>query len=316
MTSDPPVFLVGSERSGTTLLRLLLSHHPQLAFHYESEFMMHPLEGGEPLPVGAELRAFQDWLREDRTFLSSGFVIDESLSYVELLNSFLRQKHMLTGKPVVGMTVHKSFEHLPRVWPEARYIHLLRDGRNVTYSSVQMGWYGNAWAATERWKAAMQSYARLRQQVPAERVLEVRFESLLEDVAAEITRICEFLKLPYSDDVFAFEGASSYSAPKQGLASDWRTKLTEKEIQQVESELGELLQEHGYPLSELEPISLDAAERARLAQDNVRRRRAQRVARYGWCLLLLERFVRVTRLAPLRDYVRARMASVDRDLLK
>jgi hypothetical protein len=278
--------------------------------------MIHPLEVGKPLPVGAELRAFQDWLREDRVFLSSGFVIDESLSYTELLSSFLRQKHMLTGKPVVGMTVHKGFDHLPRIWPEARYIHLLRDGRNVAYSSVQMGWYGNAWAATERWKAAMQSYARLREQVPSERILEVRFESLAEDAASEIKRICEFVGIPYSEDVFAFESASSYSAPKPGVASDWRTRLTGLEIQQVESELGDLLQEHGYPLSELEPISLDAAARERLTQDNRRRRRAHHVARYGWCLLLLERLARATRCLPLQERVRVRMARIDRDHLK
>ncbi len=197
-----PIFLVGSERSGTTLLRLILNSHPQIAFHFESDFIIPPMHSNGGFPVGADLRNYQDWLRTDYTFSVSGFNIDESLTYHELIHSFLRQKVVHAGKPIIGMTVHKQFEFLPQLFPEARFIHIIRDGRDVSYSAMQMGWYGNEWAATEVWKEAIASYDILTNQVVPENILEVRFEKLTDESKSELARITEFIGVPFDDSYY------------------------------------------------------------------------------------------------------------------
>src|SRR5262245_48875713 len=71
-----PVFLVGSERSGTTLTRLMLDHHPQIAFFFEFEYAVDwmPDSGGWP-----DLDAYFNSLEMDRTFQMAELTIDRSL---------------------------------------------------------------------------------------------------------------------------------------------------------------------------------------------------------------------------------------------
>ena len=129
-----PIFLVGSERSGSTLLRLMLDHHPEVAFAREMDFVVaHVSDAGEfpAMPV------YVDWIA---TVRGADYTVDPTLDYRALVNDFLRQKQAAGGgKEHVGATVHRHFERLRFLWPEARYIHLLRDPRDVARSVVQKG---------------------------------------------------------------------------------------------------------------------------------------------------------------------------------
>lgn len=311
-----PVFLVGCVRSGTTMLRLMLSHHPAVAFHFESEFVVHSLKAGEPEPVGRLLRDHQDWLRADPTFQASGFVIDESLSYRELVRSFVRQKALWTGCPVVGMTVHEDFEQLPRIWPEARYIHILRDGRDVAHSAMKMGWYGNAWAATERWVRAIHCYDRLLEAVPTERILEVRFEDLVADPKGELERVCRFMGVDFDPAMLAIDQTSSYRAADSGEAANWRSHFDDRTCGLVEAEIGPLLERFGYALSGRPVVEISAEMRHRLVMEDRRLRRKWRLRRYGFPTLAAMRLGRWLRLSALEEAGRRRMLRVRRDHLK
>src|SRR5262245_28549711 len=138
---ERPVFLVGAERSGTTLLRLMLDHHPQIAFHFEFEFAVDRISLDGVLPA---LVDYHRWLISNRVFQHAGWSIDPELDYPHLVDSFLRQKQQLAGgKRLVGATVHRNFQHLRSIWPDARFVHIVRDGRDVSRSVVMMGWAGN-----------------------------------------------------------------------------------------------------------------------------------------------------------------------------
>ena len=149
-----PVFLVAAERSGTTMLRLMLStirRSPGAATGYAVNLM--PESGGWP-----DLAAYREFLLTNRIFrLGHGFEIDPNLSYPELVNSFLEQLQRRTGKPIVGALVHRHFDRLLRIWPDARFIHLIRDGRDVARSCIGMGWAGSVWTGTalDRDRAAL-----------------------------------------------------------------------------------------------------------------------------------------------------------------
>ncbi len=313
---ERPVFLIGAERSGTTLLRLMLNHHPLLAFHFESAFVVQPFINGQGEPVGAQLRGYQDWLRSSSGFKASGFVIDESLSYRDLVRSFLRQKVVFAGKPNVGMTIHKGFEFLPNLWPKARYIHLIRDGRDVANSAVKMGWYGNAWAASERWKRAMVSYHRLLELSPPENVIEVRFEQLVSDSKAELKRISKFIGIPYDQAFFDYENTSSYSLPGRKKAANWRDHLDKRMIRGVEAEIGNLLQQYGYDLSGQDQIVITDELRDQLLRENNYMRRKWRIRRFGFWTIILDKVANKMKLRTLQALMQARMLKISRANLK
>ena len=68
-----------------------------------------------------------------------GFDVDETLTYPDLVRSFLQQKKVWDDKPIVGATVHKFFDVTQTIWPDARYIHIVRDPRDVARSCVVIG---------------------------------------------------------------------------------------------------------------------------------------------------------------------------------
>ncbi|MFH7320744.1 sulfotransferase family protein [Desulfurivibrio sp. D14AmB] len=314
--AEYPIFLIGSERSGSTLLRLMLSHHPQLAFHSESDYIIQPLINQKEEPKGRELREYYVFLRGNRAFRGSGFIIDGSLSYRELLRSFLRQKIMLTGKPIVGMTVHFGFEHLPKIWPEARYIHLVRDGRDVAHSAMKMGWYGNVWAATERWKNAIASYDKLNAQISSSNIIEVRFEQLVSNPETELARLSDFIRISYDKSFFDYSKTSSYSSPGQKKAANWRDHFTRETTRLVESEIGDLLKRFNYELSGLDPVTISDDLRCKLLNDNKRLVKKSKIQKYGFWLLAINKFAEKLRLAQLSSITKSEIEKITQHNIK
>jgi hypothetical protein len=126
---DSPVFLVGAERSGTTLLRLMLDGHPQISWPCEFDFALEwpaPRAGSEP-----DLIDYWALLADSRQARRARIVINASLALPDLVRSFLEQLQRRTHKPVVGVTAHRHYERILRLWPEARFVYLIRDGRDV-----------------------------------------------------------------------------------------------------------------------------------------------------------------------------------------
>jgi hypothetical protein len=133
---ETPIFLVGAERSGTTLLRLMLGHHPKIAFHQEFEFSVNQIDEDGNFP---NLEDYYEFLSSSRIFLRTGFTIDKNLSYPELINDFLLQRQKRDSKPLIGATVHRKFDRLLLFWPKAKFIHIVRDGRDVARSNITIG---------------------------------------------------------------------------------------------------------------------------------------------------------------------------------
>ena len=243
---DKPVFLVGSERSGTTLLRLMLDHHPKIAFNNESEYFVTQIANDGAYP---EISHYHAWLGKHRIFQSSGFVIDTSLDFASLLNNFLTQKRSRENKALVGATVHYEFRKLSRVWPQARYIYLYRDGRDVTNSVVRMGWAGNVYVAADWWLKAEEEWDRVRPALHKDNWIEVRYEDLIADSKSQLERICTFLGVDYSERMFDYVGRSTYQAPDTSLGHQWKTGMRKVDVQRLEQKLGERLLNRGYALS-------------------------------------------------------------------
>jgi len=308
-----PVMLVGSERSGTTLLRLMLDHHPEIACLAEFEFAVDMVaDRGEwpPLPE------FRSWLQTHRDFLEYEFHVDPDLTYPELVDGFLEQKRERDGKPLVGATVHRHFDRLLHIWPDARFIHLLRDGRDVAASVVAMGWAGNTWTGVERWVEAERLWESLRDRIAATRRIDVRYEQLVASPVEVLTEICRFLGTSFDERMFDYAATTSYSKPDAKLAYQWKTKQTGRQVQLVEARVSDMLTERGYALSGLSTLEVTGRlERALRFQDRLARSRA-RIRMYGLRLFLEDVLSRRLGLDSWQEVVKIRLNSIDRELLK
>ena len=308
-----PLFLVASERSGTTLLRLMLDSHPQLAWNEEFEYAVDylPPDGGFP-PVDVYHRA----LSHDFIFPASKFSIDRRLSYPELVNSFLAQKLARDRKRVVGATVHRHFERLLRIWPDARFVHLIRDGRDVARSIVEMGWAGNTWRASLYWEEAERDWDKLSQQLPKGRSITVRFEELVTHPASTLEEICAFCGVSFDPAMLDYHRSSSYGPPDPKMVSTWKRGMSIRGVREVEGAVGPLLVQRGYALSGYPKLTVTPPLRAYLKARDTYRRLWFRIGRFGLNLVFQDFLARRINIQPWRERVQLRLHDIERLYIK
>lgn len=308
-----PVFLVGSERSGTTLLRLMLDHHPQIAFFFEFAYSVLHMPEDEGWP---DLQDYYRFLEADRIFLAAHLSIDERLDYPRLVDDFLRQKRDRDGKPIVGAVVHHHFDRLLRIWPDARFLHLVRDGRDVGRSYIEMGWSGNMYTAVEGWCRAEGLWDKLRLTVPEDRRIEVRYETLVREPAATLSRICEFVGVPYDAAMLDYSRYSTYGPPSPKLIGQWKHRLSPEEVRLAEARCGAMLAERGYGLSGHPPLEVTPEMDQRLRRESRWYCAMFRRKRYGTPLFLADLVSRRLQLRPWQAHVRKRLNAIEETYLK
>jgi len=256
-----PFFLIGCVRSGTTLLRLLLSHHPSICKCEEFDFSIEFFEHNQSPPI---LSDFHAYLENHRGFRLSGYEIDKSLSYPNLMNSFLHQRQVEDGRPVVGATVHSNFLKLVEIWPNAKFIFIRRDPRNVSRSIVQQGWAGTTWHGTLAWNKAETDWNSLKKVIPSKQCLEILYEELIEDTTGTLEAVLSHIDLDYKPEMLAIEKDTTYKRPNSNEAQHWSKNATPEEIQLVEQCAGELLLNAGYELSQLPVLRISSLKKLQL----------------------------------------------------
>ncbi len=303
---ERPVFLVGAECSGTTLLRLMLDHHPQIAFFFEFQYSVAKLSDGAGWP---DLREYRDYLDGDRIFRAGQLIVDPTLDYPHLIDSFLRQKRDRDHKKVVGAVVHYDYDRLLRIWPDARFVHIIRDGRDVAQSAILHGWGGNLYTAASKWLNAEELWSRFSTEIPRDRYHEVRYEDLVRLPEEVLDGICKFIGVPYDRAMFDYIHDSTFSAPSPARLDKWRTALSSYELQLAEARMGDMLVARGYPLSGLPRLKITPQLRRKLwLQDRVARSSFRR-RRYGLPLWMAKL---ITSRLPLRSIDRVLQRRIDR----
>ncbi len=293
MKTSDVVFIVGAGRSGTTWLQLMLGAHPLVATGQESQLFNNYLR-----------TLYEQWNRELQypetdKLRKHGITsfIDES-RFVELIRSFAISifDNVLTAKPGATIFLEKSpnnsfnIDLIFKCFPDARFIHMIRDGRDVVTSmlAAKSSW-GRQWApdygfdAASEWVQAVSESQRLQHM--SDRYIEVRYEDLLASGVRELGRLYDFLDLNCSESEisevynrFAFDklksnqysrdvllnpgvakasGTDSRPEPKgffrKGIAGDWRNSLSKVQLAEVYWAAGALLTELSYLESYAEP---------------------------------------------------------------
>lgn len=305
-----PAVLFGALRSGTTLFRIMLKEHPGLHCPGETDFLFDHIapDPGHPTGWRYDLEA----LRRDRIFRDRGLSLPEGLSGRDLLEAMLAELAARAMARLV-LVVHRNAPKIAALCPEAHYLHLLRDPRDVALSSLGMGWAGISYFGVDNWIATERGWDVA--QIAEGQVLTVSFEELMRDIEGTLHRVCGFLGLSYTPAMLDYSRNSTYAPPDPRIAEGWRRKAHAREIALLEGKLGPLLETRGYRPAGA-PRLPGPTERQQLRVENALRRWHFNIRRFGLPLFLGAHAARLLRIASLRDHLSRRQEAVILKTLK
>jgi hypothetical protein len=291
-TITRPIFIVGTGRCGSTLFHRLLAKHPRVMWLSGlcDRYPTQPAWNrrvvtalGNPLVRGLlgsriqpgecyrfwDRHAFgfsepcRDLVRTDVT----ARVKKQVRAAMEAMLTTSRDRLLvkITGWPRIGF--------LNEIFPDARFIHIVRDGRAVASSLLHVnfwrGWYGPqgwragllspedeaAWEACDRsfvalagleWRIQMRAMDAARRALDPERFLEVKYETFCEQPLESCRRVLEFTELPESAEFERQVGAASI----RNMSNRWRADLTAEQQGLLDDLLREDLPRYGYDVTE------------------------------------------------------------------
>lgn len=262
-----PFFIVGSARSGTTLLRLILNAHPEVAVPPESRFIVE-LHNGAELVDAVDFLARLDAHHRFHTWdLPISAVREEiagadRLPYAEAIDAAFRAYARVQGKTRWGDKTPRYVEDiafLARLWPDARFIHLIRDGRDVarSYADVSFG-PKTVGKAASLWARRVRAGIAAGRALPAGRYLEINYEDLVDDAEGEIKDICDLLELDFDPGMLDHtERARGSVLPRASAFNphvteppsrtrSWHTSMPRAQVEIFEAVAGDTLTELGY----------------------------------------------------------------------
>jgi hypothetical protein len=297
--NDDVVFICGALRSGTTLLRIMVNDHPALQNPGEMDFLFEcPGEGERQSAYDAYFRE----LSHNRVFSKLGLKIDPALRSRALIRDFVAQLQKPGQR--LSINIHRHFDRIPEFFPNARYVHLLRDPRDVAKSSIGMGWAGNVFYGVNHWIASERDFERLAAKVPPTRVHRMRNEDLVRSPERELKALCAFFGVAYDPAMLDYPSHTTYGPPDPTLVEQWRRNMSARDLGLVEGKLGSMLADRGYAASgaRLETPGPGARALLRL-EDRIGRWRF--LARHnGVTLTLADMLAQRLPLQPFKDYTR------------
>lgn len=243
-------FVVGAPRSGTTWLQQLLLVHPLIATGGESHIFC------EGLPAIFDNFAYSDETSHLSTWVAEGELVTAAREFCDqVFGAQLRG-----SRPGAEVVLEKTPNHRKqaalqaKIYPDARYVHIVRDGRDVAASQHSMwkgqrggGEYTSVRRVAEGWAEAVRD---IRTSFGHLGYLELRYEDVVADTPGALAQIFEHLRLPYDDelcrDAASFGDAPVNTAPGSvdvGVRKHQGNVLAERSVAIA---AGDLLVEFGY----------------------------------------------------------------------
>jgi hypothetical protein len=198
--SDRPIFIVGSPRSGTTLMRSILDAHPHIFCPaWETGLFVHldammngdllklMKQDGTNIPVSrADLIA---WMRR---------------AALDLFGQFGEK----SGKPRWAEKTPAHVRHIDfihEVFPGAQFIHMIRSGYDVVKSLQNMSWAPrNIRWSTRTWVDSVLAGREASKRLPSCQYTEIRYEELIRTPQPLLQQLCDFLGEPFALEMLEF----------------------------------------------------------------------------------------------------------------
>lgn len=207
-SSAAPFFIIGNPRSGTTLLRFILSSHPRIYIPGETGFLPFlPFNVDEELQP-EQVRSLLDHIgklnRSWHSLISDLSSFYQSLpepTLPHLLDALYRRRIAEYDAVRWGDKTPSYVRYIPRlsqIFPSAQFIHVIRDGRDATLSARKKWgarrWYMDNYYLLKNWVRNVEAGRRAGQALKQGRYLEVHYEHLVEAPRPQLERVCAFLK--------------------------------------------------------------------------------------------------------------------------
>ena len=285
----PAPFVVGVTRSGTTLLRLMLDAHPQLAVPPETHFLPDVIAACKSGPVTADrctqaITSHRRWpdFQLDARQLRERLGATPELDAAGCLRGFYELYAERAGKPRWGDKTPgylRRMRTIAKVLPEARFVHLIRDGRDVAVSITALHFGADTVRqAAERWVKRINEGREKGARVA--HYLEVRYEDLVLEPEPTLRQICDYVELPWDPRVLDYPDSAgdrlaeitrdlprsdqrgedvipaaqrvgihalAQRPPQAHRVGRWRSELSPEDQEVFAQVAGPLLEELGYP---------------------------------------------------------------------
>lgn len=300
---NPYLFMVGCPRSGTTLLRRLVDAHPSVAIpSSEQHWVAKWYERGRGVtPEGTvapdllpNLLRYRKFARMglDRGELERAVAGSRPIPYAKFVARVFDLFAASVGKPLAGDKTPDNARRIARLhelWPRARFVQIVRDGRDVCLSVL--GWDRAeklaeglpTWdedplvTAALWWEDMVLCGREAGERLGSALYRELRYEDLVGDPEAQCRALCGFLDLPYDPAMLRFHEGRTRTAP--GLSAkkawlpvtsglrDWREGMSPEDGERFEAAVGATLGALGYPRAYPEPApeAVEHASRLRAA---------------------------------------------------
>lgn len=228
-----PFFVVGCGRSGTTLLRSMLIRHSRIEIPGETHFVPYVLRASFLLDRGplCSPAVYSKVFSANRRLALSGISANQIERYLEQ-NGIRTTKRAveaiyelyaelneaaLNSDPsvrVLGDKTPSYVRHIPLLsseFPTSKFIHIIRDGRNVAQSLVQMPWGPKTIpGALDHWERRVRIGRKAGKKL-GDRYVELRYEDLVDDPQGQLIRICEALNLSFEPSMLESTTAQDLS---------------------------------------------------------------------------------------------------------
>jgi hypothetical protein len=273
-----PFFLVGFQRSGTTLLRLMLNAHPDIAIPHDSAELW--LDYRSRLTSYNNLRdskdarrLMKDLLREPRigawqTALPAEWLFADPTpsTFPEVMRRFYTVYAQAHGKHIWGDKNTGNLTELDQLnimFPTCKIIHLIRDGRDCALSHLSKEYiygYENILRAAVEWKEQVTLCHKMGAMLSLKRFYELCYEDLLADPERELSRLCAFLGVSFSSLMLNYHEQINKHVPEHrrslwpllnkppvaANAFKWKSQMKAGDRAVFERIAGSLLHQFGY----------------------------------------------------------------------
>ena len=276
-SSAHPFFIVSAPRSGSTLLRLIMDAHPALAVPPPAWLfdLIYPyVYSYGDLSVPENLREMAEDMVETPTVKkwpgnptpADLVAAAETPTFAGLYGALHRLYAEATGKRRWGEKTPRNgfwIDEILGEFPGAKFIHILRDGRDMTVDiaeSVLLPY--SLYCSAVMWRESVAGIRESAARLGAGVVHEIRYEDLCADAEGVLRGVCDFLGEDFAPGMLTHHQTSSaqqwaetplHARTSRPINTDFcgihRTRLGPDDVAAVESVIGELLTECGYPLA-------------------------------------------------------------------
>jgi len=281
-----PIFIVGCPRSGTTLLQQILSAHEAIAVAPETHFIRRfwlPREKYGDLENETNYRQliddivaipeFPDMGLDREAFRDRARSIEKN--YASVFKLLLQEFALKHGAKIVGEKTPNHLLYMPilqQFFPEARFIHIIRDPRGVVNSWRTVPWSNGTLAQDARvWRRYLVS---ARHFPPAAKSLfTLHYEQLVGEPETCLLSVCQFIGIDYDSKMLDYycSGSTALDTQRetwktsatqpifQNSIQRWQQELTAAEIAEIEANVFLEMNRYGYrPSSSLLKIVPEA----------------------------------------------------------